>query len=183
MIQGFRLTAALVAALLAALALPASALTVQLTAAPALSAGAGPLVSGTGGLVPPVQGGVISQPFGCTAYAFEPAEPACPQRHWHSGLDFAVPTGTRVVATLAGRAAVYRSAGGYGLHVVIDHGAGLTSLYGHLAEVTVPDGAMVNAGTPIGAAGSTGNSTGPHLHFEIRRDGIAEDPRLDLAPT
>jgi murein DD-endopeptidase MepM/ murein hydrolase activator NlpD len=73
------------------------------------------------------------------------------------------------------------SAGGYGLHVIIYHGGGLSSLYGHLDAVIVSSGEYVLAGQVFGTVGSTGNATGPHLHFEIRRDGIAEDPRQDLA--
>jgi murein DD-endopeptidase MepM/ murein hydrolase activator NlpD len=85
------------------------------------------------------------------------------------------------MATLPGIATVVISATGYGLHVIIDHGGGLSSLYGHLNTVTVTTGDYVEAGEVIGTVGSTGNATGPHLHFEIRRDGIAEDPRQDLA--
>jgi len=73
------------------------------------------------------------------------------------------------------------SAGGYGLHVIIDDGGGLSTLYGHLDSVAVTAGDDVLAGEVIGTLGSTGNSTGPHLHFEVRRDGIAEDPREDIA--
>jgi murein DD-endopeptidase MepM/ murein hydrolase activator NlpD len=65
--------------------------------------------------------------------------------------------------------------------VVIDHGGGLSSLYGHLDTVLVTSGDLVTAAQVIGTVGSSGNATGPHLHFEIRRDGIAEDPLLDLA--
>ena len=70
---------------------------------------------------------------------------------------------------------------GYGNCIIIDHGGGLSSLYGHLDTVLVASGDLVLGGEVIGTVGSTGNATGPHLHFEIRRDGIAEDPRLDLA--
>jgi murein DD-endopeptidase MepM/ murein hydrolase activator NlpD len=85
------------------------------------------------------------------------------------------------MATLPGVVTVIVSATGYGLHVVIDHGGGLSSLYGHLDTVLVASGDLVTVGDVIGTVGSSGNATGPHLHFEIRRDGIAEDPRLDLA--
>ena len=122
----------------------------------------------------------ISQGFGCSSFAFEPVDLACPGGHWHSGIDLAAARGTPVMATLPGIATVYVSATGYGLHVIIDHGGGLSSLYGHLNTVLVASGELVAAGEIIGTVGSTGNATGPHLHFEIRRDGIAEDPRLDL---
>jgi len=67
------------------------------------------------------------------------------------------------------------------LRAVLDDGDGLTTLYAHLESVAVLDGDDVDAGELVGAAGSTGNSTGPHLHFEVRRDGIPEDPTLDVA--
>jgi len=135
----------------------------------------------SGGFEKPVHGASVSQGFGCTRYAFEPVDGACAGGHWHSGVDLAAAAGTPVHATLGGVVAVLLSPGGYGLHVVIDHSDGLTSLYGHLEAVSVVSGAYVATGTVIGAVGSTGNSTGPHLHFEIRRDGVAEDPRLDVA--
>jgi murein DD-endopeptidase MepM/ murein hydrolase activator NlpD len=123
----------------------------------------------------------ISQGFGCTSFTFEPIDLACPGGHWHSGIDLAAARGTPVMATLPGIVTVYVSVTGYGLHVIIDHGGGLSSLYGHLNTVLVLSGEYVDAGEVIGTVGSTGNATGPHLHFEIRRDGVAEDPRLDLA--
>jgi murein DD-endopeptidase MepM/ murein hydrolase activator NlpD len=131
--------------------------------------------------VKPLTHAWISQGFGCTSFAFEPVDRACLGGHWHSGIDLAAARGTPVMATLPGIVTVIVSPTGYGLHVVIDHGGGLTSLYGHLDTVVVASGDAVAAGQVIGTAGSTGNATGPHLHFEIRRDGIAEDPRLDLA--
>lgn len=131
--------------------------------------------------VKPLTHAWISQGFGCTSFAFEPVDRACPGGHWHSGIDLAAARGTPVVATLPGIVTVIVSPTGYGLHVVINHGGGLSSLYGHLDTVVVASGDVVAAGQVIGTVGSTGNATGPHLHFEIRRDGIAEDPRLDLA--
>lgn len=133
-----------------------------------------------GGFADPVPGAVVSQPYGCTALAIEPAGRGCAAGHFHSGVDLAAPAGTPVRATLAGTARVVVAAGGYGLHVVIDHGGGLSSLYGHLSAVVVADGEEVVAGEVVGEVGSTGNSTGPHLPFEIRRDGLPEDPSLDL---
>jgi len=134
-----------------------------------------------GGWTRPVDGAFVSQPFGCTPYAMEPVDHACPSGHTHTGIDLAVASGTPVHATLDGVAHVVVSATGFGLHVILDHGEGLTTLYGHLESVLVMDGDVVNAGDVIGLVGSTGNSTGPHLHFEVRRDGIAEDPTLDVA--
>jgi murein DD-endopeptidase MepM/ murein hydrolase activator NlpD len=133
------------------------------------------------GFVKPLAHSSVSQRFGCTRFAFEPVDRACPGGHWHSGIDLAAARGTPVVATAPGSVTVIVSAAGYGLHVVIDHGGGLSSLYGHLDTVLVASGDFVIAGQVIGTVGSSGNATGPHLHFEIRRDGIAEDPLLDLA--
>jgi murein DD-endopeptidase MepM/ murein hydrolase activator NlpD len=130
--------------------------------------------------VKPLAHSWVSQGFGCTSFVFEVVDLACPGHHWHSGIDLAAARGTPVVATLPGVATVVISATGYGLHVIIDHGGGLSSLYGHLDTVTIVTGDSVNAGEVIGTVGATGNATGPHLHFEIRRDGVAEDPRLDL---
>jgi murein DD-endopeptidase MepM/ murein hydrolase activator NlpD len=133
------------------------------------------------GFVKPLAHSSVSQRFGCTSFAFEPVDRACPGGHWHSGIDLASARGTPVMATLPGSVTVIVSASGYGLHVVIDHGGDLSSLYGHLDTVLVTSGAFVIAGQVIGTVGSSGNATGPHLHFEIRRDGIAEDPLWDLA--
>jgi murein DD-endopeptidase MepM/ murein hydrolase activator NlpD len=144
---------------------------------------AGGAMSDTAGttFVKPLTHSWISLEFGCTSYTFEPVDRACPGGHWHSGIDLAAARGTPVMATLPGIATVIVSATGYGLHVVIDHGDGLSSLYGHLDTVVIDNGGYVASGEVIGTVGSSGNATGPHLHFEIRRDGIAEDPRLDLA--
>ncbi len=131
--------------------------------------------------VKPLAHSWISQGFGCTSFVFEAVDLACPGHHWHSGIDLAAGRGTPVMATLPGVATVVLSATGYGLHVIVDHGGGLSSLYGHLDTVTVVTGDYVGAGAVIGTVGATGNATGPHLHFEIRRDGVAEDPRLDVA--
>jgi murein DD-endopeptidase MepM/ murein hydrolase activator NlpD len=133
------------------------------------------------GWVKPVQGAVISQGYGCTDVLIEPPDPACPGRHWHSGIDLAARRGTPVHAALPGSAQVIVSATGYGLHVVIDDGGGLSTLYGHLDRVDIAVGQYIGAGEVIGTVGSTGNSTGPHLHFEVRRDGVPEDPRNDIA--
>lgn len=129
----------------------------------------------------PVPGAVVSQAYGCTAFSAEPVDTACAGGHFHSGIDLASALGTPVYAALAGSAHVVRSAFGLGLHVVLDHGAGLTTVYGHLSTVLVTEGDTVAAGERIGDVGSTGNSTGPHLHFEVRRNGVPGDPLLDVA--
>jgi murein DD-endopeptidase MepM/ murein hydrolase activator NlpD len=146
----------------------------------ALASGASSEAAGVA-FVKPLTHAWISQGFGCTNFAFEPVDRACAGGHWHSGIDLAAARGTPVMATLPGIVTVIVSPTGYGLHVVIDHGGGLSSLYGHMDTGVVVSGDVVAAGQVSGTVGSTGNATGPHLHFEIRRDGIAEDPRLDLA--
>lgn len=100
----------------------------------------------------------------------------------HAGLDLAAPAGTPVRA--AGPGVVVRAgdAGGYGNMVVIDHGGGVTTRYAHLARADVKPGDHVAAGAAIGAVGQTGRTTGPHLHFEVRRDGQPVDPRNELTP-
>ena len=133
-------------------------------------------------LLTPLPGAVRTQGFGCTAFELEPAAPACPGGHFHSGLDLAGPRpGTPVLAAAGGLvAAVASSPGGYGLHVVLDHGHGLTTLYAHLLGTEVAAGELVARAQPIGRLGSTGNSTGAHLHFEVRTGGRPADPELYL---
>lgn len=91
-------------------------------------------------------------------------------RH-HNGVDIAVPTGTRVKAIAAGRVVQSASRGGYGNLVTIDHGDGMLSLYGHNSQLMVSVGDRVEAGQTVALSGSTGRSTGPHLHFELWRNG------------
>jgi murein DD-endopeptidase MepM/ murein hydrolase activator NlpD len=146
----------------------------------AASLAVGPAQAAGAGFLRPVDGARITQGFGCTGFSFEPVDAGCPGGHWHSGIDLAAAAGTPVCATQSGIVQVSLSASGFGLHVVIDHGGGLSSLYGHLSSVAVLSGEYVVAGQVVGAVGSSGNSTGPHLHFEIRRDGIPEDPRDDV---
>jgi murein DD-endopeptidase MepM/ murein hydrolase activator NlpD len=134
------------------------------------------------GLLPPLlRSAAISQPFGCTSFVLEPAAPWCPSGHAHSGVDLVAASGTPVHAAAAGAAEVAMSSGGYGIHVLLHHGLHLVTLYGHLSAAAVRSGEPVEAGQVIGRVGSTGLSTGPHLHFEVRRDGRAVDP-LPLLP-
>ncbi|MFZ2267375.1 MAG: M23 family metallopeptidase [Azonexus sp.] len=98
----------------------------------------------------------------------------------HEGLDFTADTGTSVVSAADG---VILSAGyhpDFGNVIDIDHGDGLTSRYAHLSRIDVKAGALVKRGVLIGAIGTTGRSTGPHLHFEVRMLGVAQDPALFL---
>lgn len=98
-------------------------------------------------------------------------------KYYNGGIDYGVPTGTPIKAAASG---VVKQAGhdttGYGVHVRIDHGGGYLSLYGHLDTTCVRVGQHVNAGDIVGISDSTGNSTGPHLHFELRKGGAPVDP-------
>jgi len=98
----------------------------------------------------------------------------------HTGLDFRAATGDPVRATANGKVASSGWAGGYGRMVEVDHGNGLSTRYGHLSEINVKVGDVVKIGQVIGAVGSTGRSTGPHLHYETRIDGEAVDPQKFL---
>ncbi|MFM5949350.1 MAG: M23 family metallopeptidase [Novosphingobium sp.] len=94
----------------------------------------------------------------------------------HSGVDLAAPTGTPVYAASAGYVGSAGWSGGYGLMIAIDHPGGMETRYGHLSRLAVGSGQYVTAGTLIGYVGSTGDSTGPHLHYEIRINGQPIDP-------
>ena len=98
----------------------------------------------------------------------------------HTGLDFRAATGDPVRATASGKVISSGWAGGYGRMVEIDHGNGLSTRYGHLSEISVKVGDLIKIGQVIGAVGSTGRSTGPHLHYETRIDGDAVDPQKFL---
>lgn len=103
-------------------------------------------------------------------------DPFLGRRAMHTGVDFRASTGTPVMATAAGRVSRAGRAGGYGNLVEIDHGGGYTTRYAHLSRIDVRRGQSVSPGQVIGAAGSTGRSTGPHLHYETRVRGRPVDP-------
>ena len=98
----------------------------------------------------------------------------------HSGMDLAVPTGTSVRAALPGTVTVSQYSSSYGYYVMIDHGNGLSTLYAHNSKLLVKVGQTVNAGDIVSLSGSTGRSTGPHLHFEVRINGERTNPRSYL---
>jgi len=131
---------------------------------------------GTGQFIWPESPHNISQYYGCSSYPFEMYWPACPTRHLHSGIDIAEPYGTPVMAADNGVATLYSSGYGYGNYVLLTHGNGYSTLYGHLASFNVGNGQLVVRGQVIAFEGSTGNSTGPHLHFEVRYNGAYTDP-------
>ncbi len=96
---------------------------------------------------------------------------------FHAGLDFAAPIGTPIYATADGVVTKAEfNAGGYGNHVVIDHGYGYATLYGHMYRIKARVGQHVKRGEVIGYVGSTGKSTGPHCHYEVHRNGVPVDP-------
>lgn len=101
--------------------------------------------------------------------------------HRHGGLDFGAPTGTPIRAARAGLVTHAGARGSYGLMVELDHGGGTTTRYAHMHRVSVSRGQKVRAGDKLGEVGSTGRSSGPHLHFEIRRNGNTVDPEPELA--
>ena len=108
-------------------------------------------------------------------------DPFTGERRGHSGMDLAVPTGTSVRAALPGTVTVSTyNQGGYGYYVMIDHGNGLSTLYGHNSQLLARVGQTVEAGDVIALSGSTGRSTGPHLHFEVRINGERTNPRSYL---
>lgn len=127
-------------------------------------------------LIWPAHGVNIAQGFGPSPYPFEPPFGGYP--HFHTGIDLGGPLGTPIVAAADGIVATADvSTVGYGNHVIIAHANGLLTLYGHLETILVQQGQAVKAGQVIGLLGSTGNSTGPHCHFEVRVNGQPVDPR------
>jgi murein DD-endopeptidase MepM/ murein hydrolase activator NlpD len=105
-------------------------------------------------------------------------------RRFHSGIDIGAPAGTPVVATATGTVVSAGWNGGYGKAIIIQHNDVQQTLYGHLSEISVQPGQQITQGTVIGLVGSTGNSTGPHLHFESRSPSgtgwVAVDPTQDI---
>jgi murein DD-endopeptidase MepM/ murein hydrolase activator NlpD len=123
----------------------------------------------------PMAGARVTQLFGPTDFLLEP--PLGPYKHFHSGLDMAAPFGATVTAAADGVVvAVGHTKVGYGNYVVIAHGGGVMTLYGHLLETNVDVGNKVLRGQRIGLEGSTGWSTGAHVHFELRVNDSVVDP-------
>lgn len=122
-----------------------------------------PNVVSAKGLIWPVRG-TLTSPFG---------------PRWgrmHKGIDLSARTGTPIYAAQKGSVLRAGWGGGYGNHVVLDHGGGFATLYGHMSKIAVGSGESVSRGDVIGFVGSTGHSTGPHLHFETRVNGVAYNP-------
>ncbi len=125
-------------------------------------------------LIWPVNGGVTSY-FGWRMH------PILNERRFHYGIDISASHGTPIKAAQSGVVIHGGAKGGYGLTVIIDHGGKLSTLYAHASQLYVKNGEAVSKGQVIAAVGSTGLSTGPHLHFEVRVDGEAKNP-LEYLP-
>ena len=134
---------------------------------------------GGGGIVFPLSvAAPITSLFGWRVH------PITGDRRFHAGTDIGAPTGTPILAAARGQVETASWIGGYGLAVIINHSSAQQTLYGHMSEILVQPGQVVEPGTVIGRVGSTGNSTGPHLHFEVRhltQNGwVAVDPGVQL---
>jgi murein DD-endopeptidase MepM/ murein hydrolase activator NlpD len=131
--------------------------------------GSGSTGSGSGSLGWPVSGPVVS-PFGWRIH------PILGYRKFHTGIDIAVGYGVPIASSAAGTVIYASWMGGYGNVIIVDHGDGLSTLYAHQSSLAVGTGARVARGQTIGYVGSTGFSTGPHLHYEVRVNGNPVDP-------
>lgn len=118
----------------------------------------------------------ITSPFGARP------DPFFHRYAMHTGIDFRAVTGTPVPATAPGKVVEAGPMGGYGNMIEIDHGNGIHTRYGHLSKIEVEVGETVRKGETIGLVGTTGRSTGPHLHYEVRIDGEAVDPMRFIRP-
>ncbi len=124
----------------------------------------GPIKQGSGQLIWPVNGSVSG--------SFGEARPG----HMHAGIDIVVPEGTPIRAADGGRVALMGWVGGYGNYTCVQHTSSLSTCYAHQSSFATSNGANVSQGQVIGYSGNTGNSTGPHLHFEVRVGGTPVDP-------
>jgi murein DD-endopeptidase MepM/ murein hydrolase activator NlpD len=120
---------------------------------------------------------VMPTPAACMSSSFGPrVHPIFGDPRMHTGVDFAAPSGTPIVAAAGGVVVMSGDIGGYGQTIVVDHGNGLSTLYAHQSRLVAGTGQAVGPGDVLGLVGSTGASTGPHLHPEVRVLGIPVDP-------
>lgn len=117
----------------------------------------------------------VTEGFVASGYGMR-TDPFTGQLAMHTGIDFAAPIGTPIFAAAGGVVVSTESDPEYGKTVVIDHGNDLSTLYAHASRVTVKTGDIVKRGQKIAEVGTTGRSTGPHLHFEVRVKGVAQNP-------
>jgi len=122
---------------------------------------------------------VSDYPFLSSSYGWR-RNPVTHRYAMHEGLDFAAPSGTPILAASGGVVLESRFQSGYGNTVEVDHGDGMITRYAHASKLLVKPGELVSRGQQIALVGSTGQSTGPHLHFEVRLEGQPLDPRLFL---
>lgn len=123
----------------------------------------------------PVQGVEVGSGFGTRL------DPFRRRLAFHSGVDFAAPGGTPIFASAGGRVIYAGYRPDYGRTVEIDHGGGVVTRYAHASRLFVKEGEVVMPQQKIAAVGSSGRSTGPHLHFEVMKDGLLVDPAFYLA--
>jgi murein DD-endopeptidase MepM/ murein hydrolase activator NlpD len=128
-----------------------------------------PAATGSGTLTLPVAGPVTS-PFGART------SPTTGAQEFHEGIDIGAAQGTPIRAAASGTVTFAGQMSGYGNVVIVQHAGGLQTRYAHQSAMSVTAGQTVAAGEVIGAVGATGEATGPHLHFEVRLNGVAVDP-------
>jgi murein DD-endopeptidase MepM/ murein hydrolase activator NlpD len=144
-----------------------SAMAVSFAATPLIRAIGGPSVFPT---MLPIAAASLTSGFGMRYHPIHGGS------RFHSGVDLAAPTGSPLKATLGGVVRAAGWSGGYGLLVTIAHGGGIETRYAHLSRLNVMAGQAIEQGDVIGYVGSTGNSTGPHVHYEVRSNGAPLDP-------
>ncbi len=122
------------------------------------------------GVTFPIEGGGISCKFGYRTH------PITGKPDFHTGIDIPAPKGTRIMAAVGGTVKEISFSDIYGNVVILDHGGGFETVYCHCDKILAPKGARIKRGEILALVGSTGVATGPHLHFEMRKNGIAADP-------
>jgi murein DD-endopeptidase MepM/ murein hydrolase activator NlpD len=139
----------------------------------------GAIAANPGGMMFP-----LSVPSSITSLFGWRVHPITGDRRFHAGTDLGAAMGTPILAAATGQVEIADWVGGYGLTVILNHTSAQQTLYGHMSEIFVQPGQVVQQGTVIGRVGSTGNSTGPHLHFEVRhltsQGWVATDPGIEL---
>jgi murein DD-endopeptidase MepM/ murein hydrolase activator NlpD len=142
-----------------------------------IAAASGVSVLPAGPMTSPSAAGLIWPLSGTLSSGFGPrSSPGGIGSTYHEGIDISVPEGTPIRAAASGTVIMASYNGGYGNYTCVDHGSGLSTCYAHQSGFAVSAGQSVDQGQIIGYSGNTGSSTGPHLHFEVRINGAAQDP-------